>query len=75
MSKLNLQEVPFDQLSNEGFVRVSQLIPSVLPFSARTLKRLVKTEAFPAPVKIPKSRCKVFRVSEVRTWLKARNAE
>lgn len=68
MSNKNPTINSFDTMSDAGMVRQSQLIQSVLPFSAATLWRRVKNKTFPAPVKIS-PRCTAWRVVEVRAWL------
>lgn len=58
----------FGQLPSTGYVRQSQLIGIVLPFSAATLWRKVKSGDFPAPVKLG-DRITAWRVEQVRAWL------
>lgn len=58
----------FGQLPSTGYVRQSQLIGSVLPFSSATLWRKVKSGEFPAPVKLGE-RITAWRVEQVRAWL------
>jgi len=60
--------INFDLLPDGGFVRQSQLIPSVVPFSGPTLWRKVKAGKFPAPVKLS-AQVTAWRVSDVRAWL------
>ncbi|MDD0812190.1 AlpA family phage regulatory protein [Curvibacter sp. RS43] len=60
----------FDALQPGSFVRLSQLIPDVLPMSRATLWRKVKAKQFPAPVKLS-GRITAWRVDEVRGWLTA----
>lgn len=55
-------------LPETGYVRESQLIPALLPFSPTTLARMVKRGSFPAPIKLS-PRVTVWRVEDVRTWL------
>lgn len=52
----------------EGFIRQSALIPNIVPFSAATLWRKVKSKDFPAPVKLSE-RVTAWRVQDVRAWL------
>ncbi|MDB5956752.1 AlpA family phage regulatory protein [Ramlibacter sp.] len=52
----------------EGFIRQSALIPGIVPFSAATLWRKVKSKDFPAPVKLSE-RVTAWRVQDVRAWL------
>ena len=54
-----------------GFVRQSQLVPGLLPFSSATLWRLVKAKRFPAPVRLA-NRITAWRVEDVRAWMLAR---
>lgn len=54
-----------------GFVRLRQLVPSIIPFSAATLWRKVKKDQFPAPVKLSEG-VTAWRVEEVRAWIEGR---
>ena len=54
----------------EGFIRQSALIPNIVPFSAATLWRKVKSKDFPAPLKLSE-RVTAWRVEDVRAWLQA----
>ena len=47
-----INENSFSKLSDEAFIRQSQLIPNLIPFSAATLWRKVKAGQFPRPVKL-----------------------
>lgn len=58
----------FGKLPEDGYVRQSQLIPSVLPVSAATLWRWVKAKKFPAPVKLSEH-VTAWRVKDVREYL------
>jgi prophage regulatory protein len=40
------------KLPDAGYVRQSQLIPAIVPFSSATLWRKVKNGTFPKPVKL-----------------------
>ena len=55
-------------LSVAGYIRQSQLIPAIVPFSSATLWRKVKAGTFPAPVKLS-ARVTAWRVEQVRAWL------
>ncbi|MCO5410423.1 helix-turn-helix transcriptional regulator [Ralstonia mojiangensis] len=59
---------PTGALPETGYVRQSQLIPSVLPFSSTTLWRKVKDGSFPAPTKLS-SRVTAWRAEDVRAYL------
>lgn len=66
----------FDSLPDESYLRESQLatnphrpdVPTVFPFSNRTLRRKVQHGDFPAPVKLgPK--ITAWKVGDVRAWI------
>lgn len=61
-------QVAFTDLPSVGFVRQSQLIPTIVPFSAATLWRRVKSGEFPSPVKLSE-RVTAWRVEDVRAWI------
>jgi predicted DNA-binding transcriptional regulator AlpA len=58
----------FDNLPDTGYIRQSQLIPSVVPVSPATLWRKCKAGQFPKPVKLSE-RVTAWRVGDVRAWL------
>jgi predicted DNA-binding transcriptional regulator AlpA len=62
---------PFGALPATGYVRQSQLIPAIVPFSSATLWRKVKAGAFPSPVKLSE-RVTAWRVEDIRAWMKSR---
>ena len=62
---------PIGGLPLTGYIRQSQLIPGIIPFSSPTLWRKVKAGTFPAPVKLP-ARVTAWKIEDVREWLKAR---
>lgn len=64
---------PSGDLSATGYVRQSQLIPSIVPISSATLWRKVKAGTFPAPVKLSE-RVTAWRVEDVRAWMQSRTA-
>jgi prophage regulatory protein len=51
-----------------GYMRQSQLIPAIFPFSSATLWRKVKAGSFPAPVKLG-LRITAWRVEDIRELL------
>ena len=55
----------FDELPAIGFVRQSQLIPAIVPFSSATLWREVQAGSFPAPVKLSR-RVTAWRVEDAQ---------
>jgi prophage regulatory protein len=67
MSKLQ----QFGELPATGYVRQSQLIPTIVPFSSATLWRKVKAGVFPSPVKLSE-RVTAWRVEDIRTWMQSR---
>lgn len=64
------------EIPAKGFLRQSQLVlnnrrlnqPAILPFSAATLWRKVRTGEFPKPVKIS-ARVTAWRVEDIRAWM------
>lgn len=60
-------------LPESGYLRQSQLIPLIIPFSSATLWRKVKQGQFPKPVKLS-DRITAWRVEDVRAWMQERNA-
>lgn len=61
------------ELPATGYVRESQLIPHIIPFSSSTLWRKVKNQTFPAPRKLS-ARVTAWPVDSIRDWMQARNA-
>lgn len=59
---------PAGILPATGYVRQSQLIPAILPFSGTTLWRKVGAGTFPKPVKLSE-RVTAWRVEDVRAYL------
>lgn len=59
------------ELPTIGYVRQSQLIPAIVPFSSATLWRKVKDGTFPRPVKLS-TRITAWRVEEIRGWMQQR---
>ena len=66
----------FDTLPDSAFIRESQLVQrpkrpnttALLPFSAATLWRKVKTGTFPAPHRLSE-RVTAWKVGDVRAWI------
>lgn len=56
-----------------GFIRQSDLVPAMVPFSAATLWRKVKSGEFPAPVKLS-ARVTAWRLEEVHAWMQSRTS-
>jgi prophage regulatory protein len=51
-----------------GYMRQSQLIPAIFPFSSATLWRMVKAGTFPKPVKLA-PRITAWRVEQIREFI------
>lgn len=51
------------ELPQMGFIRQSELVPAIVPFSPATLWRKVKDGTFPAPVKLSE-RVTAWRVED-----------
>jgi predicted DNA-binding transcriptional regulator AlpA len=64
--------LPLGELPTTGYLRQSQLIPGILPFSSATLWRMVKAGTFPRPVKISQ-RVSAWKIEAVRSWMQARD--
>jgi predicted DNA-binding transcriptional regulator AlpA len=59
----------FDSLPDNSFIRQSQLLSlQIVPFSASTLWRLIKSRRFPQPLKLSGA-ITAWRVGEIRAWL------
>lgn len=56
-----------------GFIRQADLVPGMVPFSAATLWRKVKSGEFPAPVKLS-ARVTAWRLEDVHAWMQSRTA-
>ncbi|WP_107804582.1 helix-turn-helix transcriptional regulator [Nitrosomonas oligotropha] len=56
------------ELPITGYIRQSQLIPAIVPFSSATLWRKVKAGTFPHPVKLS-TRVTAWRVDDIRKWM------
>jgi predicted DNA-binding transcriptional regulator AlpA len=67
------QKTTTGELPATGFIRQSQLIPAIVPFSSATLWRKVKAGTFPAPVKLSE-RVTAWPVESVRAWMNSRTA-
>lgn len=62
------------RLPEAGFVRQADLVPGIVPFSAATLWRRVKSGEFPAPVKLS-ARVTAWRCEDVHAWMQSRTAK
>ncbi len=68
-----MKDQNLEQLPEQGFLRQSQIIPSIVPISSPTLWRWIKLKKFPAPVKLG-PRMVGWRVSDVSRWIESRKA-
>lgn len=62
-----MNQIQFDALPDSALLRERQLL-CILPYSAPTLWRRVKSGDFPQPVRLPGC-ITCWRWSEVRQWL------
>jgi predicted DNA-binding transcriptional regulator AlpA len=60
------------QLPVSGFIRQSQLIPGIVPFSSSTLWRKVNAGDFPKPVRLSE-RITAWPVQDIRDWIEKQN--
>jgi prophage regulatory protein len=58
------------ELPATGYVRESQLIPHIIPFSSSTLWRKVKNGTFPAPRKLS-ARVTAWSAESIREWMQS----
>ena len=58
-------------LPSTGYVRQSQLVPHIIPFSPATLWRKVKSGEFPRPFKLSE-RVTAWAVEDIREWMESR---
>ena len=56
-----------------GKTPAKDAIPGIIPMSAATFWRRVKTAEFPSPVKLSE-RVTAWRVEDVRAWMQSRSA-
>jgi len=64
------QALKLGELPASGYIRESQLIPSIIPFSSSTLRRKVKAGTFPKPCKLSE-RITAWDVDKIRAWLQS----
>lgn len=55
-------------LPETGFVRLSQIIPSIIPVSKSTWWAGVKSGRYPKPVKLS-PRCTAWRIEDIRDFI------
>ena len=68
---MSKQAATLGTLPSTGYVRQSQLVPHIIPFSPATLWRKVKAGQFPRPVKLSE-RVTAWAVGDVREWMESR---
>jgi len=59
------------KLPSNGFVRLAQLVPEIVPVSPATLWRMVATGEFPSPIRLSK-RIAAWRMADVDQWIESR---
>ncbi|WP_426269270.1 helix-turn-helix transcriptional regulator [Dyella kyungheensis] len=57
-----------NSLPAEGYIRLAQLVPGVVPVCKSTIWNWVKEGKFPKPVKLS-GQVTVWRVESVREWM------
>lgn len=67
-----MSSIQFNDLPNSALLRERQILP-ILPWSAPTLWRRVKTGDFPQPIRL-EGRITCWRWGDVREWLDAQAA-
>jgi len=65
----SVTKLPSSTLPSSGWIRQSQLIPHIVPFSPTTLWRKCREGTFPKPVK-HSAKITAWRVSDVEEYLK-----
>jgi len=66
--QMNRANLSLNSLSDDSLLRLRTLIEEqIVPFSAATLWRLVKTGRFPRPVKVT-PQITAWRLSDVQEW-------
>ncbi|MBK8889516.1 MAG: AlpA family phage regulatory protein [Dechloromonas sp.] len=71
---MSKQEPTKGALPITGYVRQSQLVPHIIPFSSATLWRKVKAGQFPRPVKLSE-RVTAWAADDVRAWMRQQSLE
>lgn len=61
-------------LPTTGYVRQSQLVPHIIPFSPATLWRKVKAGQFPRPIKLSE-RVTAWAVEDIRAWMQQQSPD
>lgn len=62
---MNIQKVP---LPEAGYLRLSQIIPSIIPISKSSWYQGIKEGRYPAPVRLS-ARCAGYRVEDIRALI------
>jgi predicted DNA-binding transcriptional regulator AlpA len=60
--------IAFEHLPDSAYIRLRQLVGSVLPFSSATLWRKCRRGEFPPPVRLSAG-VTAWRVGQIRLWL------
>jgi prophage regulatory protein len=63
----------FEQLSDESFIRLAQLVPDVIPASKPSIYRWMSEGKFPRPYSLS-DRSVGWKVGEIRAWMNSRKA-
>ena len=65
---MTTNQIFLNEFPENGYVRQSQLIPAIVPFSSATLWRKVKDGTFPRPVKLS-TRITAWLVADIKEWM------
>jgi len=65
---MSIDRASMGSLPETGYVRQSQLIPAIFPFSSATLWRKVKAGTFPKPIKLG-PRITAWRVEDIHAFM------
>jgi len=69
LRRLSVDQLKFNRLPDEAFIRQNTLMGmSILPFSASTLWRKVRSGQFPKPLRLSEQ-ITAWRVRDIRSWL------
>jgi prophage regulatory protein len=60
--------IAFEHLPDSAYIRLRQLVGTVLPFSSATLWRKCRRGEFPPPVRLSAG-ITAWRVGQIRLWL------
>jgi prophage regulatory protein len=62
------KSLSLNDLADDAYIRIGQIVPNLVPISRATLWRYVRAKKFPAPRKLG-ANVTAWRVIEVKQWL------